>query len=181
MTTTQSHVDRTWLIGISVAVPEPHGGFLQRARVAFGDPAGWAIPTHITLLPPTAVTAPTLDAVQEHLESLTASLASFVVELSGTGTFLPVSPVAFVGMTTGVTACTELADQVLAGPLYRPRGFPYHPHVTIAHHLAEPELDLAQHALVDYEARFEVESFDLYQQIAGTWRPIRRYLLGGTQ
>ncbi len=44
---------RTRLIGVSIPVPEPYGSLLQRRRAGFGDPAAHAIPSHVTLLPPT--------------------------------------------------------------------------------------------------------------------------------
>lgn len=45
----------TVTIGVSIAVPEPHGSLLQERRAGFGDPAACGIPTHVTLLPPTEV------------------------------------------------------------------------------------------------------------------------------
>ncbi|WP_434582252.1 2'-5' RNA ligase family protein [Carbonactinospora thermoautotrophica] len=42
-------------IGVAVAIPEPYGTCLQSYRESFGDPLARAIPTHVTLLPPTAV------------------------------------------------------------------------------------------------------------------------------
>ena len=45
----------TVTIGVSIAVPEPHGSLLQQLRTGFGDAAAHGIPTHVTLLPPTEV------------------------------------------------------------------------------------------------------------------------------
>ena len=45
----------TVTIGVSIAVPEPHGSLLQERRAGFGDAAAHGIPTHVTLLPPTEV------------------------------------------------------------------------------------------------------------------------------
>lgn len=42
----------TVTIGVSIAVPEPHGSKLQQLRAGFGDAAAHGIPTHVTLLPP---------------------------------------------------------------------------------------------------------------------------------
>ena len=40
--------------------------------------------------------------------------------------------------------------------------FPYHPHVTIAHHLADAQLDQAFDELADFECEFDVDDFHLY-------------------
>ena len=61
----------------------------------------------------------------------------FRVHLRGTGTFQPISPVVFVGVVQGISQCEVLAAEVLRGPLAIDRAFPFHPHVTIAHHLPE--------------------------------------------
>ncbi len=58
--------------------------------------------------------------------------------------------------------------------------FPYHPHVTVAHHVDEVALDRAFEALKDFECVFDVESFHLY--VHGddeVWRPVHTYQLGG--
>lgn len=54
----------TVTIGVSIAVPEPHGSKLQQLRAGFGDAAAHGIPTHVTLLPPTEVDGAALPAVQ---------------------------------------------------------------------------------------------------------------------
>ena len=51
----------TVTLGVSIAVPEPHGGLLQESRAGFGDSAAHSIPTHITLLPPTEAEAAMAD------------------------------------------------------------------------------------------------------------------------
>jgi 2'-5' RNA ligase len=54
--------------------------------------------------------------------------------------------------------------------------YPYHPHVTIAHHVDEEVLDRAFTELADFEARFTVDSFTLYvhDDLAG-WVPTQRF------
>ena len=42
---------------MALTVPEPWGDELQEQRAAYGDRLAWTIPTHITLLPPTQVSA----------------------------------------------------------------------------------------------------------------------------
>ncbi len=66
------------------------------------------------------------------------------------------------------------------GPLAHQPAFPFHPHVTIAHHLDEAALDLAYETLADYDCAFDVDSFHLYVH-DGVWRAIADYGLDETQ
>ena len=122
-------------IGVSIAIPSPHAEMLQAKRASFGDPLADSIPTHVTLLPPTEVDGDDLSDVVEHLAEVAAHGHAFPMVLRGTGTFRPISPVVFVTVAAGVSGCELLADAVRSGPLEVDLTFPYHPHVTIAHHL----------------------------------------------
>ena len=77
----------TVTIGVSIAVPEPHGSLLQERRAGFGDAAASGIPTHVTLLPPTEVDDSELPAIEAHLAEVAAAGRPFPMRLSGTGTF----------------------------------------------------------------------------------------------
>ena len=104
-------------IGVSVAVPDPWGAELQDYRVRLGDPTAAGIPTHITLLPPIDVDDDLLPAITDHLAAVAATTRPFDVRLRGTGTFRPVSPVVFVNVVEGISACELLASAVRQGPL----------------------------------------------------------------
>lgn len=165
-------------IGVSIAVPDPEGSALQDYRVELGDPTASQIPTHITLVPPTEVRAEDLPAIVEHLAAVAGHQSSFGVRLHGTGTFRPTSPVVFVGVIAGMAECAALAAATRSGPLAVEVDFPYHPHVTIAHHLADDLLDRAFTELAGYEAAFAVEEFWLYVHDADRgWRPDRAFEL----
>ncbi|MFJ9039170.1 2'-5' RNA ligase family protein [Streptomyces sp. NPDC102406] len=171
----------TVTIGVSIAVPEPHGSLLQERRAGFGDPAAHGIPTHITLLPPTEVAAGDLPAIETHLAEVAAAGRPFAMRLSGTGTFRPLSPVVFVQVAEGAEACTWLQKQVrdASGPVARDLQFPYHPHVTVAHGIAEEAMDRAFEELADYEAAWPCEGFALYEQGEdGIWRKLRDFPFG---
>ncbi|MFI9826693.1 2'-5' RNA ligase family protein [Streptomyces sp. NPDC051913] len=173
----------TVTIGVSIAVPEPHGSQLQQLRAGFGDAAAHGIPTHVTLLPPTEVEADALPAIEAHLTEVAAAGRAFPMRLSGTGTFRPLSPVVFVQVAEGAEACTWLQKQVrdASGPVARELQFPYHPHVTVAHGIDEAAMDRAYEELADYEARWPCAGFALYEQGAdGVWRKLREYAFGGT-
>jgi 2'-5' RNA ligase len=162
-----------------VPIPEPFGGELQAWRESFGDPLASAIPTHVTVLPPTPVPFDALDAVDHHLRAVANGLAAFDIHLRGTGTFQPVSPVVFVALAVGISACERLEREVRSGILRRELSFPYHPHVTIAHDLPEAVLDEAFDKLGHYEARFQVRGFSRYEHGAdGVWRPQRDFVFG---
>jgi 2'-5' RNA ligase len=164
-------------IGVAVAIPEPWASQLQHYRQSVGDTMAASIPTHITLVPPTEVDDD-LSAIEQHLERAAAEVRSFPVHLRGTGTFRPVSPVVFVTLVEGISQCEQLADAVRRGPLGVELDFPYHPHVTVAHHLDDGPLDRAFDDLADFECEFRVAEFHLYvhDQVRG-WQPTREFPL----
>jgi 2'-5' RNA ligase len=166
-------------IGVAVAIPEPWATELQDYRKYVGDETASMIPTHITLVPPTEV-GDDLEAIEEHLATAAAGFPAFRVHLRGTGTFRPVSPVVFVTLVEGISQCEQLADAVRRGPLAVELKFPYHPHVTVAHHLGEGPLDQAFEELADFECEFQVDEFHLYvhDQELG-WQPTRDIPLQG--
>lgn len=165
------------VIGVALSIPEPWATELQDYRSGI-DPSAALIPTHITLVPPTDVDRDDLVTVEEHLAKVAADGAAFEVHLRGTGTFRPVSPVVFVSLAQGISQTEQLAAAVRSGPLDVDVEFPFHPHVTIAHHLAEPEMDRAFEDLAEFDASFEVTGFHLYVHDAATgWQPTRRFEL----
>jgi 2'-5' RNA ligase len=165
-------------IGVAIALPEPWAGVLQQYRASFGDPAADAIPTHLTLVPPTQVSAPQSE-LAAHLCGVASRHAPFWLRLRGTATFRPISPVVFVAVSEGISSCEMLAEAVRHGALEQEPAYPYHPHVTVAHHLDEAALDDAYETLRDFEASFEVTEFQLYiHGDDGVWRPVRTFDLG---
>jgi 2'-5' RNA ligase len=165
-------------IGVAIPIPEPWATQLQDYRTSVGDLTAEQIPTHITLIPPVEVADGHLGVVEEHLQGAARSVDGFDIHLRGTGTFRPVSPVVFVTVAEGISSCEVLAGAVRSGPLEVDLHFPYHPHVTVAHHLDDDALDRAFGELADFECRFTVESFCLYvhDDEAG-WQPTRYFPL----
>lgn len=165
-------------IGVAIAIPAPYSESLTRARIDAGDPEALAIAPHITLMPPTAIEPHQLDDVRVHLRRVAAKHRPFVVALAGTDTFRPVSPVVFVAVAEGAEGCAELHGSVNSGPLGQPTRFPYHPHVTIAHDLDDTRLDAAGLSRADFEARFPVAQFALYEYgDDGVWRELESFPL----
>ena len=57
-------------------------------------------------------------------------------------------------LAEGISGCEQLAFSVRRGPLEVDLAFPYHPHVTVAHHLADAQLDRAFDELASFECSF---------------------------
>ncbi len=167
------------LVGVSIPVPAPFGEELQQRRASYGDPLADSTPAHITLLGPTEVVHTEVGELMAHLGDAARSVEPFVVVLRGTGTFRPVSDVVFVQVARGISACEQLEHGIRKGRWGVELAFPYHPHVTVAHDVAEGELDRAFDELAHFVATFEVRSFHLYvQDGGGTWVPVREFPLG---
>ena len=161
------------MVGVAIAIPQPHATVLANWRRQIGDPAADLVFPHVTLLPPTPVPADMMDNVEKHLADAAASHRPFVMHLAGTGTFRPTSPVVFIQVATGVSDCEILERAIRSGPLARELEFPYHPHVTVAHQIPDAALDEAYDGLSGFVARFSVARFVLFLRDADgrwTWR-----------
>jgi 2'-5' RNA ligase len=168
-------------IGVSIAVPEPWGSRLQAFRVSNGDSQGTAIPTHITLVPPVVVARPMLPSVERHLDEIAAATAPYRIHLRGSGTFRPVSPVVFVNLVEGISQTEQLAARCRRGPLALELAYPYHPHVTVAHHLDHVLLDRAFAELAGFDCTFGVADFHLYvHDDDDGWKATRDFGLAGS-
>ena len=78
----------------------------------------------------------------------------------------------------GISQCEQLAAAVRQGPLAMDLQFPYHPHVTIAHHLPDETLDRAFHELASFDSVFDAAEFHLYVHDEETgWKPTRDFPL----
>lgn len=170
--------DRT--IGVAIHLPEPHYTALRTLRWASGDPLAGPVPPHITLLPPTQVAGSDLDRVERHLTDVADRHRPFEIHLSGPGTFRPVSQVVFVQVAAGLAQCEQLESEVRSGPLHTTTRFPYHPHVTVAHDVADSALDAAYDSLRGYDGRFTVSELTMFEQDAeGVWHARQEFSLGG--
>jgi 2'-5' RNA ligase len=168
----------TTTIGVAIAVPDPWGARLQQYRTALGDESARGIPTHVTLVPPYEVQEGQMPVVEQHLAEASATNGAFRLHLRGTGSFRPVSPVVFIVVVEGISACEQLAQSVRRGPLARELQFPYHPHVTVAHDLDDDRLDEAFADLATFECEFDVEHFSLYEHgNENGWQPTRHFPL----
>ena len=167
------------MISVSIAVPPPFASELQRLRASFGDPSARTIPTHVTLLSPTEVSDDEGPAIHDHLRQVAAAQRPFTMLLRSTGTFRPISPVVFVQVAGGISACERIEQAIRTGPLKRDVQFYYHPHVTIAHHVDDAAMDRAFTELATYECSFTVSAFNLFEQASDlVWRPVSTFDFG---
>ncbi|MEJ7794290.1 MAG: 2'-5' RNA ligase family protein [Nocardioides sp.] len=165
-------------IGVAISLPEPWASALQDYRTALGDDTATLIPTHITLVPPVELSEDEIGSAEAHLAGLADATDPFGIHLRGTGTFRPVSPVVFVSVVEGISQCERLAGRVRQGPLAVPLQYPYHPHVTVAHHMPEAVMDRAFDELAGFDCTFEAAEFQLYRHDEENgWRPAREFAL----
>lgn len=176
MSLTRSGATTTY--GVAIAVPEPHASHLRGKRCEFGDPEGERVPTHVTLVPPTAVPAAEIDTVRTALAAIGSAHRPFTMRLDGTDTFAPVSPVAFVTVADGADETARLADDVRERLATGEPDFPFHPHVTVAHHLDRSSLDQACEELAGFTAEFPVRDFVLFCHDGAGWHIDTRFPLG---
>jgi len=168
------------MLGVAIAIPQPHATVLTNWRKRVGDPAAERVWPHVTLLPPTPVDTAAMPAIEQHLTRAAEACHPFVLHLSGTGTFRPTSPVVFVQVFRGVSECVELESLIRQGPLSRTLDFPYHPHVTIAQRVPDGALDEAYNGLSDFVARFPVDHIVLFSRDPDrSWHWRTEFTLGG--
>lgn len=169
----------TITVGVSIAIPEPHGEALRDKRRSFGDEMADRIPSHITLAPPLLVEEDGVDGLAEDLRELAEVFQPFTVSLLGTGTFRPISPVVFIAVSEGIAQIETLAEGVRKTIGAPEPEFPFHPHVTVAHNLEDEALDRALADLRDFRASFVVDAIHLYVDDAERgWVPTHTFGLG---
>ncbi len=149
-------------MGVVLLVPDPIGSLVTRLRARIGDALGMAIPTHITLLPPTPSSAEQGSLLERHLEQVAAAHGPLTIGVTGTDTFRPASDVVFLAIGDGAQACADLNAAVCAGPVKSSSAFPFHPHITLAHDLAPETLDEVAAAYADLRGVFRVPQMSLY-------------------
>jgi 2'-5' RNA ligase len=165
-------------IGVVVAVPSPYREEIDAAREQY-EPAASDLPAHVTILAPIDVDAEAMPAVEAHLAQVASTTQPFRLTLRGTGTFRPVSPVVFVAVADGISACEQLERRVRSGDMAVETRFPYHPHVTLAHDVPEQVLDRAFADLAGFEATMDVASVGLYEFADGQWHLVREFPFAG--
>jgi 2'-5' RNA ligase len=165
-------------LGVAIEIPEPFGSAIDTARLGY-EPSMGRMPAHITLLPPVDVDSDVLPGVIDHCAAVASGLAPFDVELHGTGTFQPVSPVVFIALARGISSCESAEARVRTGLLAVDSRFPYHPHVTLAHDVSDEILARAFEDFTDFRARFTVSQMHLFRLHADGWHSLQAFAFTG--
>ena len=154
--------------GVVIRLPEPTGREVQDWRASFGDVQAGSAPAHITLMI-TAV-AGNWERLVAHVRRVAARWEPFHVQIRGTGTFRPVTPVVYLRVERGAEQCTTLHRELHAEHIESASPFDFHPHVTLAHGTTDETLDRAQQMLRTYTAGFLVDRVHLYEgDEQGVW------------
>ena len=167
-------------LGVAIDIPPPAGDLLEEARSRY-EPAAGEMRPHVTLLPPIDVDAEAMPAVLRHLEQVARDTAPFRLTLAGTGTFAPVTRVVFVTVTDGADECAHLEARVRSGDMAVETRYPYHPHVTLAHDVADALLDQALADLAGFTAEVDVTAIRLFERRSVRWEIVREFALTGTR
>jgi 2'-5' RNA ligase len=165
-------------LGVAIEVPAPYGAQLDEVRERFAPDAG-NMPSHVTILAPIDVDTDVMRTVVQHLAAVAGRTRPFRLVLRGSGTFRPVSPVVFVAIAEGISSCEQLEREVRSGDLAVDTRYPYHPHVTIAHDVADADLDRALDELAGFNAEMIIRSVGLHEYVDGRWRLVREFPFGG--
>jgi 2'-5' RNA ligase len=106
------------------------GEFVEELRREL-HPAHAHLPTHLTVLPPRPLQGTEEDAMSM-LQSMSAKVAPFQVELGEVASFLPTTPTVFIRLSQAGYKMRELHDLMNHTPLAYNESLPYMPHVTVA-------------------------------------------------
>ena len=168
-------------LGVVARLPEPLGIHVQAWRLALGDPAAERVAPHLTLVPPQTVAERDLGRAARLVERVAAAAVPFLVELAGTGTFLPDSPVAYLAVREGGSALGALEAALQESPLDRRTHHPFHPHVTVAQDLPAGRIEAAAAELAGFRAAFPVRELALLREEADrVWRPMAAAAVGAS-
>jgi 2'-5' RNA ligase len=86
----------------------------------------------------------------------------------------------FINLVEGISQTEQLARACRSGPLALALDYPYHPHVTVAHHVDADRLDRAFDKMADFDCAFTVTGFHLYVHDGENgWRATRDFVLTG--
>ena len=165
-------------LGVAIEIPEPFGSMIDAARLGY-EPSVGRMPAHITILPPFDLDSDVLPGVVDHLSAVASECAPFEVELHGTGTFQPVSPVVFIALARGISSCEQVETRVRTGVLSVESRFPYHPHVTLAHDVSDEVLTRAFVEFTDFRAAFTVMTMHMFRLDDDGWHPVQAFALTG--
>ena len=171
---------RRAVLGVAIAIPEPYGTELPRS--ASGSATRWPRRSRRTsrCCRPRPSTTCLLPEIDQHLAAAAAETDPFEIQLRGTGTFRPVSPVVFVAVARGHRRLRAARDAgavrraVAAGAVPLPPARDRRPRPA-----GRTSSTGALEELADYAADFTVDGFILYEHVDGVWVPDREFAFAG--
>ena len=160
-------------LGVALLLPAPLSAEVDGLRRAVGDGSLRRIPAHLTLVPPVNVAEARLPEALAVLRRAAAATPPLALELGPPRTFLPDSPVLYLGVEGDVTEVHALRGRVLRDPLARTTSWPFVPHVTLADSASTEVIEAALAALGRYRAEVRFERVHLLRESPGrVWQPI---------
>lgn len=166
-----------WM-GVLIMVPDPLASIAHAIRVASGDRLADEVGPHITLCAPFQTEIDATEDVVERVRATVASTPPFMVEVDGSASFQPVSPVTYLQVVRGVRRCSLLAGR-LHNALGMEPAYPYHPHITLAYGVSSAALDAAQAAGAHVRDGFEVRRVSVFtRDDSEHWQMISQHRLG---
>jgi 2'-5' RNA ligase/8-oxo-dGTP pyrophosphatase MutT (NUDIX family) len=167
-------------LGVVARLPEPLAVHVQAWRRALHDPTRDRIVPHLTVVPPQTVAERDLDRAVALVQRAAADAVPFLVELDGSATFLPDSPVAYLVVREGGPALRALEVALREAPLDR-RTHRFHPHVTVTQDLPPDQVEAAARELAGFRAAFPVLEIALMlQERDKVWRPLAGVQVGAS-
>ncbi len=148
-------------------------------RRALGDDSLGSIPAHVTLVPPVNVREDDLVTGFALLRQVVVRTEPFTLVIGPATTFLPATPVCYLGVGGDVDALVALKDAVFRPPFERPVDWPFVPHVTLRDGASPERIEAAVAALADFRAAFLVDRVHVLQGEHGVWTPIADFSFGG--
>ncbi|GBF11112.1 2'-5' RNA ligase family protein [Tepidibacillus infernus] len=142
--------------------------------------------SHYTLIPPhitikEAFEIENINEAIQYIENITSQIPPFTLKLSKVGTFLPISPVVYVGFEKN-PVIYELQEKLNADILKRPLKHQFIPHMTIAQDLHEQEIHdvYGRLKLENLNKSILVDRIHLCYQIENqSWTVYQTFLLTG--
>lgn len=157
-------------LGVSISIPSPAREQIEALRKSCTHPDNpsseaslFFIAPHLTILPPHPVENQQVGEIINTISKLSKNFSPFQVQLRGSNTFLPTSPVTYVALARGVDECAELEGCLRKAGLGAQKRFDFIPHVTIAQDSSGEILNRLCSQAADFFADFTVLSLNIDQ------------------
>jgi 2'-5' RNA ligase len=169
------------VFALVIYIPEPLGLFLDDLRRELAPASNPH--AHVSVLPPRPL-AVGWQAASVQARALTEAWAPFEIQLTGLQVF-PVTNVIYLEIGAGGAELRRMNAAMNTGDLEFEEPFPYHPHVTLAQEIPQPEVraihELARRRWEEYRGScvFRAERTVFVQNtLDNCWLDLAEYSLG---